>query len=216
VSSMTLADLRLEVTGLRFNDDGDSARVVRWINQGYAELWAADNWTFRRARKYPTTAAGSQTLSGTPSHGFIVRGLWDENGSRIEWMDPEEFLDLYAADGSPATSAGDVSSGTPDSYTVIDEDILVGPVPATAQTWTMLYEKRITQLSADDDVPLLPSTFHYLLVPAAIVWGSGLKSDFTYQFQAERLQQGMEAMRAEYTQDQRGEPSQWGAAAGAW
>lgn len=213
---MTLADLRQEVQGLRFNDDGDSVRVTRWINQGYAQVWAGDDWTFRKAVANPRTVAQQQSLDHTPSHGFVVRGLWDENGSRLEWMDPEQFFDLYATDGNPASTSADISSGPPDSYTILDEEILLGPVPATAQTWTMLYEKRITLLAADDDVPLLPASFHYLLVPAAIVLGSGMKSDFTFQFQSEQLQAGMEAMRAEYTQDQRGEPSQWGAAARVW
>lgn len=199
--SMTYSDICSEVQSLRFGS-AESASIKHWVNDRYAALWNADEWIFKYAKANVTATTGSTLISNLPSDFGIVLGLWRADGMPLVWMPPKQFEDLYQ---------GATDSAAPAFYTVINQVIYVGPTSnETSTSYLLLYEKRLTLLSADADVPAIPSEHHYLLVVGALALGLALHNDFTYQFMDGKWQQGIEEMRREWLADNRGDVSQWG------
>ena len=198
---MTFSDICSEVQSLRFNSQ-QSASIQHWVNDRYAALWNADEWIFKYAKANVTATTGSNLISDLPSDFGIAVGLWRADGLPLRWVPPRDFENLYQ--GSTDTAA-------PQFFTVIDQSIIVGPTSnETSSTYLLLYEKRMTPMVADTDVPAIPSQHHYLLVVGALYLGLMLMNDFTFQFVEGQWNQGIAEMRQEWLADQRGEVSQWG------
>lgn len=199
--AMTLADLIAEVQGLRFTN-GNATQITRWINDRYAALWGTDEWTFKYAQTAVTATDGDNQLSGIPSDFGIALGVWRADGVPMRWVPPKAFEDLYT---------GSSSTGGPEFYTIIDQTIYVGPTSnETSSSYTLLYQRRLTPLVLPTDVPVIPPERHYLLVTGALAFGLMLNNDFTYQFLQQGWQQGIDEMRREWLNDQRGDSAVWG------
>lgn len=199
--AMTLQDLIAEVQSLRFTN-GDSTQITRWINDRYAALWNADEWTFKYAKQNVTAIAGSNMLTGIPSDFGISLGLWRSDGFPLRWMPPKAYENIYQ---------GATDTAAPQFFTVIDQTIYLGPTSnETASDYLLLYQRRLTPLVNSTDTPAIPSEHHYLLVTGALSLGLMLNNDFTFQFLQSGWQQGIEEMRREWLNDQRGDVAQWG------
>lgn len=198
---MTFSDICSEVQSLRFSS-AQSASIQRWVNDRYAALWNADEWIFKYNKANVTATTGSNLISNLPDNFGIALGLWRADGYPLRWVPPRDFENLYQ--GSTDTAA-------PMFFTVIDQSIILGPTSnESSDSYLLLYEKRLTPLVADADVPAIPSQHHYLLVVGALYLGLMLMNDFTFQFVEQQWQQGIAEMRLEWLNDQRGEVSQWG------
>jgi len=200
--SLTYKQIQDEVISLRFSES-DRASVKNWINIRLAEVWSMEEWLFRRASASVSVTSGSTGITNVPSTFGTAHRLYRSDGIALRYIEPADYYDIYA---------NQLQTGTPVDYTIINQTFLVGPVSGdTASDYLLLYEKRLTPLVADTDVPLLPGEYHYMLVPGAISFGMGLKSDFTFQFVEMGWQAAIASMRHEYLVDQRGESVQWGA-----
>lgn len=199
--AMTFEEIVSEVESLRF-DSNMSGSIQRWVNDRYAALWNADEWIFKYAQTPVTVTTGSSNVTGLPSNFGIALGLWRADGFPLRWIPPIAYFNLYE---------GATDTGSPNFYTIIDQSILVGPVSnETSSSYTLFYEKRLTSLVNDSDVPAIPEQHHYLLVYGALALGLALVNDFTFQFMDEKWQQGIAEMRQEWLNDQRGSVAQWG------
>ena len=95
-----------------------------------------------RAMEYKQTAstvAGQRNLA-LPT-GFIQMRNLQMNASPIvpmQYVTPEIYDRLY----------GSTSSGTPEMYTIIADEIQLGPIPASVQTIEMLFYKKFDALTA--------------------------------------------------------------------
>jgi hypothetical protein len=198
---MTFSDLVGEVRSLRFDSSMD-ASIKQWINQAYATVWNADEWTFKYATSAVTVTTGSTQVSGLPADFGIALGLWRADGYPLRWMTPKDYDNLYY---------GALDTGAPTFFTIINGSIFVGPTSnETSASYNLLYEKRLTPLTADADEPAIPAQHHYLLVTGALSLGLALVNDFTYQFMEGKFQEGIQDMRKEWLNDQRGDVAQWG------
>lgn len=200
--AMSFSDIVTEVERIRFSA-AQSTSIQRWVNDAYASLWNTDEWIFKYGRvSNLTVTAGSTTLSGLPTDFGICLGLWRDDGLPLSYRAPRDFFNIYA---------GSTTAGSPQFFTIVNQAITVEPIPDTSvSTYSMVYEKRLTPLVADGDIPAIPSMHHYLLVTGAMRIGLRLYNDFTWAFQEQAWQQGIQEMRREWLNDQRGEVTQWG------
>lgn len=204
--AMTFADIRDEVRALRFANNTSlptDTQIERWINDRYAALWNADEWIFKYAKvSNLTVTAGSTTVGNLPTDLGIPIGFWRDDGYPLVYQPPRSFYNIYAAS---------TDTGAPQFYTMFDQAITVGPTPSqSSSTFSMAYEKRLTNLTGDSDTPVIPAQHHYLLVSGALSLGSRLMNDFTWEFHEQGWQQGIEEMRKDWLVDQRGEVTVWG------
>lgn len=66
------------------------------------------------------------------------------------------------------------------------------------------------ELSQDTDVPMLPPETHQVLVHAAQAIGQTGENDYAVYMTDDRVQQGLDTMRARYLPVERGDMEQWG------
>jgi hypothetical protein len=188
----------------RFNET-QRAQVKLWLNDRLSELWGLEDWTFRKAAVTVTVTGGSNILTA-PSDLGIVLGLLRDDGYPVTYVTPEIYFRAHL---------GPQSSTTVDHFTVVNKQILLDPTPGTgSSSWELYYDKAVTQMSADGDIPGIPSEHHYILVHGATATGSVMVNDFTYQFAEQRWANELDSMRRNYLADQRGASLQWGAASG--
>lgn len=175
------------------------ARARLSVNNRLMHLWNMESWTFKYATANPTTSTTSAALDGMPSDFGTVEDLWNENGDRLPDITPREYYDLYLTGGP----------GTPEAYTVINGQVLIGPAPVSAVTWTMFYEKRLTLLDAETDIPAIPAECHPSLIHGARAELLAAYNDPTASDQEQQWQLDLDAMRRQYLSDVAGEPSRW-------
>lgn len=202
---MTFADLYNEVINLRFSgaDSTRTTQTQRWVNHALARIWNADEWIFKYGTASVAVTSGSSTVSSIPADFGMAIGLWRADGYPVLYRPIRDFEDLYLS----LTS----DTGAPQHFMVVDQAITVGPISnETSSTYTLAYEKRLTNLSADSDTPALPAQHHYLIVTGALSEGLRLMNDFTWEFQEQAFLQGIQDMRKEWLVDQRGEVTNWG------
>lgn len=199
--AMTFAEIVMEVQQLRFSA-ANSSSIQRWVNHRYAALWNADEWIFKYGQANVTVTNGSSQLSNLPADFGISIGLWRADGCPLRWQPPRDYFDIYQ---------GAQDLGAPQFFTIIDQSIFVGPISnESSDQYLLAYEKRLTPLVNDTDVPAIPPQHHYLLVTGALAFGMAHFNDFTYQFLESEWQQGIAEMRQEWLADQRGEVGVWG------
>ena len=199
---MSFADLYNEVLTIRFGQE-NLVQAQRWVNEAYGRIWNTDEWIFKYGRVTNlTTTAGQNTLGSLPADLGIPLGLWRDDGYPVLYMPPRDFWNTWAAF---------TDTGSPQWYTLIDQQIFLGPTAKDSlNTYQMVYEKRWLPLVNDTDQPAVPAEHHYLIVSGALSTGMRLYNDFTWEFQEQAFQQGIQEMRREWLIDQRGEATQWG------
>ena len=128
--------------------DAQRPDVNDWINYRLGYLWDAESWVFVRGRTLLSTVAGTQSVT-PPSDLAAVRAFRRSDGTRLEWLDPDDFDDLYFGTNS--------AQGLPIHWTIVDDDLLVGPTPTAADSgYGMLYDKSVALLTDDNAVPAHP------------------------------------------------------------
>lgn len=145
-------------------DDFPGARETsgkRWVNYAYGRLWNADKWVFTEGTDTVTATSGSRALSSLPADLAAVTGLErGTDGYPLRPISYKRLAELYAPPGS--------ATGPPEVYATVDRAVFVGPTPdATDTAMLLIYEKALTLLVGDDDVPDLPEELHLPLVDGA-------------------------------------------------
>src|SRR5262249_52239481 len=140
----------------------------------------------------------------------IPSGLWRDDGAEIAYVDPGVYF---------AAHVGQTSTGNPDKYTVVNKVVLLDPTPGvTSSAYQIYYEKTPwvgsnptsgPPLVGDNDVPLVPVEYHYLLVPSTTDLGAVMMNDFTYQFAQQLWMNDLDAMRRLYLSDVDAQTTQW-------
>ena len=108
--------------------------------------------------------AGTVTynLPSSPALQEVVSiRLADSSGQypELQWVEEEDLLDIANAD--PARTSG----LQPAIYAMTtDATFTVFPAPSVAGTFTIRYQKQITELSADADVPDIPKPYLDVIV----------------------------------------------------
>lgn len=196
-----LQDEMITVPSARFKET-QRASVKRWLNFAYAKLWNQSDWTFRLGTANVAVTAGSTAISNLPADFGIGMALYRADGSPINFLQARKYLSTYQ---------GLASTGLPEDWTIIGANAFVGPISSeTSAAYTLLYEKALTELVNDNDLPAIPSEYHYALIYGATTLGLVNENDFTWQFATAQWQEAIASMQQNYLDNQRGQTVQWG------
>lgn len=148
----------------------DSDPLIDWLNAAYHEFEDAYEWPWLEVRTTSLTGAiGSSTLT-LPSDFFKVKILRDTTDkSPLEYMPQTEFFGEF----------DDLTStGQPMYYTTVGFDqIVLWPTLDRAVSYNLIYQKALTDLVLDTDVPAMPARWHYGLVFGAAAHGLQSESE---------------------------------------
>lgn len=161
---MNLGDLLNELYASGFSylqtDANGPARATRWINQSYQEICDLEDWSFLES-----TATGSAPL--TIADLDEVESVLDTtNKTKLEETDWESITDLYA----DLTIAGAPVYW----YETVGSVINVFPTSTTV-TLSVRYFKQPQDLASMTDVPIVPTSYHDIIVLGA--WRRALLDD---------------------------------------
>jgi hypothetical protein len=196
MAGLTFVQIQAAVMGTRF-DESQRGDVKTWINDSYFQCWHAERWTFRKGTDLVTVTTGSSVVSGIATDVERVDSFLKSDGSALQYLDPRPFQSRYYNATSPLT-------GPPESYTIINGAISVGPVSnETKSDYLITYEKAYTALVNDGDVAMLPEGSHEgILVFGAIATGCQTENDFTWQFFQQKYDRTVATLQGDYLVDQ--------------
>jgi hypothetical protein len=165
------------------NQIEDIQRKIDWVNEAWMEIQEErNNWNWmRNAMSFPTVSGQpNYTLAQIQATGtnFSNFGAWDEDtfrsyqtsvGTNTEIQMPsmpyENWRDVYQFGGMRNTRS------RPFEFTVMpDAGIGLGPTPEVGYTITGEYFKAALEMSADTDIPSLPTQFHMAIVYKAMMF----------------------------------------------
>jgi hypothetical protein len=193
--SMTFLQLQDAVIGDRF-DESDRTDVKTWINARYFWLWHLEKWSFRHANDTVTVTSGSNTITGIPTDFSRAVSILRSNGDPLQYYAPRRFRSLYY-------DATNLAVGPPAAYTVESGTFYCGPYSnETKSDYMLTYIKAFTALSADGDVPALPSGAHLGLVFGAAATGRKNQSDPTWQGFETDFNSVIAVLRSDYLTDE--------------
>lgn len=185
---MTFKELQDFVLSDRF-DETKRADAKIWLNHRYGRLWAMEPWTFKKSTATLSLSSGASSVALT---GFQrIEGIWDASTSpnfdRMGAIRPEDFYSEKA-----------LTSSIPEGFTIIGNTVYFDRTASGARSYQVLGELAFVPLSADGDVPLLPTEFHPTLAHGAISEGLRMEADPAWQGAEQDFVAGIADMRAGY------------------
>jgi hypothetical protein len=141
-------------------DDGIAANrresAKEWVKARHAWIWGAANWTFKETTGAITFTANTQ-IASAPADVQATFAIYNSGGDPLRaYRDLRRFYTLY-------NTLGGVSASTPEAYTVVDGQIIIGP-QGDGTTGMIVYQKQKPALVNDDDATGLPDGFDLALV----------------------------------------------------
>lgn len=142
---------------------GIMLRIVNWINEAYAEIqrkWT--DWKFRWFEGRITTAIGTNTYAMPSDIGGWFKDCFYYDGCRLPVMSWAEYrLERDSWDTA--------NPGEPQILVIKpDGSLLILPTPDDVYSIRFEGYRSIQVLSQNDDLPILPTDFHMLIVYKAM------------------------------------------------
>jgi hypothetical protein len=187
-------------------------RALLALNNRYAQLWGIEDWTWRFAKVPVSVSVGVSFVGGLPNDFGVPLYFWDPDGKELSYLDTSYFQSAYATS----------TPGTPAAWTVIDQQIYLGPTPDTSSSaYQTYYRRRLIQLTDETQIPDFPQEFQLALVHGARAELLAFYNDPTAPVMDAEFQKDIEALRREYLSDATGEPAMWpsdglSSASGGW
>jgi hypothetical protein len=133
------------------------ADAQEWVRFRHAWIWGAANWTFKNTTGSIVFTANSQVTAPVPTDIHAVFAVYDSTGLPLLGIrDIRKFYDAY-------NTLSLTGSGSPEAYTVVNSQILVGP-KGDGTTGLVVYQKSKPSLVNDADATGLPDGFDLALV----------------------------------------------------
>lgn len=160
-------------------------------------------------QNYVLTASNSDITSGSglPSNYVQALDIFITTANKekvLTYRDIREIDGLY----TDPTDTTRHTTTIPDLWYYFGETIRVFPVPDDAYTATLRYYKKPTALSADADVPDLPSEFEELLVVGAAYRVMQVKDNYDQAgIHQNKYDELLQKLVVRYSQPQVGEPT---------
>ncbi|MCV0395477.1 MAG: hypothetical protein K5872_22275 [Rhizobiaceae bacterium] len=160
---------------------GRLGKIVRWTNDAWRSIQLAHSqWLWMRSDFSGQTVAGTRTYTGVDMGvasrfgDFLCRndarenrysiyltatGVADEG--QLQYRDYDHFYTVFQRG---------VQTQNPPSYFTITPDgkLALHPIPDDAYTVKGPYRKDVQDLTADGDIPEMPTRFHDLIVDIAL------------------------------------------------
>lgn len=186
---MNFLDIQNEVITNRFNTN-QLPQAKNWINYRYARLWALEEWPFKyQITDLAVSGGASSVAKGTI--GDIVRLVDTSVAPSYSPLTAIRAEDIWDYTNTTQT-------GAPYDYTVVGNTIYFERPMNANRTFKVLSTIPFTALSADTDIPLIPTEFHYLLVVGATAMGMVRENDPAYQSYEQQWNDGIQDLRAGY------------------
>lgn len=155
---------------------GEMKRIVDWVNSAWEDVQLArPDWYWMRASFNFTTTLNDEQYSSTDV-GIATRfSMWDINSFRIYDTtvgvnDQIELPFIRYTDYRDVYMTGPQVTSRPYEFTIAPNlDLLLGPKPNGTFRIDGDYYKSPQTLSADADIPELPSQFHMIIVYRALM-----------------------------------------------
>lgn len=199
---MNLGQLRTALQQRGYATDTATAQT-ELINSAYRRIVGMRRWPFLEVVNSPYTIqtfGDSYPLSTVTNllHLEAVR-IEDPDSSTsrplLTYLDPQEWRNIQHYNPE---------SGTPRYWTTMDGYLWLWPTPDKDYTVDLDYVKKVSDLSSDSDTPLIPSTYHDVLVWGAIAELCFRERDMAgYDIANERYNRILADMEAEYALRQR-------------
>lgn len=165
----TLSDIRTKVQQ-RIKDTGYStSEITNYINDTQRDVFNEYRLPQMEATQTYTLTAGVSDItngSGLPTNFVQAVDLYLTSSgveSLLEYRDYQDIDQIYPDPDDTTVNP----SAIPRFWYKFGSTIHVAPAPVSAYTLTMRYIKEPTELSADADVPEIPSEFQEILVAGA-------------------------------------------------
>jgi hypothetical protein len=147
----------------RIRDTGfSSSEIQSYINDTQRDIFNEYRLPFMEDSQTYTTAVGVTDItngSGLPTNYVQALDLLDSSGKLIPNVDVRELDQNMQSETTSADS--------PICWYYFEETINVYPAPTSAYDLTLRYYKKPTELTADENVPEVPSEFEEILVVGA-------------------------------------------------
>lgn len=174
-----------------------------WINTRLGWLWNVEEWEFTQGSSPVTVTAGSMAVSSVPADFGIATDLFNSQGNPLTPI--EEYRNFAAR----YIGLSNIQTQWPEAFTVLGTSILIGPKAATTDTaYLLTYEKTVTLLVADGDIPAIPPEAHLFLVHGAKAEGYKLTDATLSQSYENDFQNGLATLGRRYLRSMRGTATQ--------
>lgn len=165
----TLAALQTKVQQ-RIKDIGYStSEITNYINDTQRDIFNEYRLPQMEATQDYTLTVGVADItngSGLPTNFVQAVDLYLTSGGAESLLEYRDYQDIDQTYPDPTDTTIN-PSGVPRYWYKFGTTIRVAPAPVSAYTLTMRYIKEPTELSADADVPEVPSEFQEILVAGA-------------------------------------------------
>lgn len=160
------------------NQTEEYNRLLAWINQAYiAILNLHTDWRFMRASASCVTVQGQSTYSPTTDFGLTDFGYW-----ALDYANGDTFRNYVTASGASSEIFMEVwdydfwrdaylYGALRTAYTrpigvalAPNNSLACGPIPAAGYTLLGDYYRVPTEMTAADDVPVIPTQFQWSIV----------------------------------------------------
>lgn len=206
----TLTDIRTKVRN-RVRDSGyDSTEITNYLNDTQNDVFNEYRLPFMEDTEDYTLASGTADITngtGLPTNFVTPISLFvTSSGSEktLVFRDIREMDELYP----DFTDSTTYPNNAPSVAYKFAQTINVFPKPNAAYTVTLRYLKKPTLLSADADIPSLPSEFEELLVVGAAYRVLQVKDNYDQAGILEnKYKELLDKLVMKYTRNQVGRPT---------
>lgn len=197
-------DLATLSTGLRRFGFTEKDPLTLWLNAAQADIEAADEWTWSEEVAV-FTLEGGEYIFGKPDNfkkPIKLKDITDAHWTDLEYYDIRKWY-------REVNNLGTMGVSRPDIWTISSEQMLVYPTYQHDRRLDLLYLRELPPLVNAEDVPAMPSSFHFLIVlrAAAIGLMSENEEERAQTAQSE-YEFGLAKRLDLYTVKQTGEPEQ--------
>ena len=169
---MTFKEIQDAVITDRF-DETKRAQIKNWINSRYGRVWAIDPWSFKTVSVEYTLPASSGSVTLAELGLQRIHAVYKSQG--VGWTG------IYADRPEDFNTGETSASRKAIAFTVVNNAVVFDASYASAQDLVFVGETKWTSLVDDDDVPLLPEEFHWMLVHGATSEGLRIENDPSWQ-----------------------------------
>lgn len=159
---MNLGQIQAAIQNLGYGTD-TVAQQTYFINACYHEVCSSDRWPFLEKQTTASLPIATAQLTGLPTDVIQYDSVrfFDTLGNpyNCDNIEPQSYLDKffdYVVNGQP--------TGPPEYWTIINQGISVFPVADQTYTAQINYIYEPPDLVGSTDTPVLPTSFHDVLV----------------------------------------------------
>lgn len=160
----TFAQLRTRAS-VRFGDPAfDIVTDTTWkdyVNEAYREVCMLEDWPFNETASTSVSITAGSRSATLPTNVWKVRAVYDSTNDNVlaPITNPSQVFRDYPEQ---------TETGQPQDYRIRAQLLEVFPLPETTTTFTVHGLAYAGDLSADADVPALPTPYQHVLVPLAV------------------------------------------------